>query len=476
MITLPPPSPTTTALRSTDKERWCLVIVTCLVLTVFNVLGTRHAAAASRDATIVMSENDLPTSFLSWRHLDNDDDDRTRNTITRTTAIRHAATIQNHLHSENFRLDPTLLHRQTSNLSYTQVWQAYGWLPSIEKNDPLPLYYNRSLIPLESICAQTPGQGLEGPQGYEILQKVQIANDTNHHQPQPRLLCAIYTHPLMHQLVRAAALTWGRHCNGFVAFSLETIPELNLLYLQHPGPEAYQNMWRKTRSIWQYVYRHYGKEYDLFHLGGDDMYVIPENLKLKYTQLLASASSTQESKNTTPAIFLGQWVPHGPDKHFVGGGGGYTLNQPALRALVEQALPHCHVNTTASFEDRLVTKCLHQIGIQPSDTRDPLTAEQTYHDHNPQSLFDTIPVPPGNSRQRRRASFHAKAAAYWETLPHPTQPNVTVGPRTGLQAVATHSVSFHKIHFPDYMVRLHVLLRPHLCPARIEDSSTTTGY
>ena len=283
----------------------------------------------------------------------------------------------------------------------------------------------------------------------------------------------------MQYLARAAALTWGRRCDGFVAFSNQTVVDLNMLDLQHDGPESYHNMWQKTRRVWTYLQQHYGNEYDMFHLGGDDMYVIPENLKLRYTEILllqsnkvgsshhssANTSSTADSVNVDiPPIYMGQWAPHGPNDMFVSGGGGYTLNRPALRALVEQALPDCHVHTTASHEDRLVTKCLRSVGISPSDTRDPMTAEQTYHDTNPQNLYLTQAVPPDSPR-RRRASFHAKLAAYWEGLPHPSLPNTTVGPRPGLQSAAVHSVSFHKIHYPDYMVRLHVLLLGDLCPA-----------
>ena len=208
-----------------------------------------------------------------------------------------------------------------------------------------------------------------------------------------------------------------------------------------------------------YLYEHYRDDYDLFHLGGDDMYVIPENLKLRYAQTLPSTSG---NTTTTPPIFMGAWAPHG-DTKFVCGGGGYTLNQPALTALVEQSLPRCFPNTKASFEDRLVTRCLGDIGIVPRDTRDPVTAEQTYHDTDPQTLFTTEPVPPDHPK-RRRASMHKKIADYWERLPHPSLPNITVGPRRGLESAAAYSVSFHKIHYPIYMARLHVLVHCELCP------------
>lgn len=198
------------------------------------------------------------------------------------------------------------------------------------------------------------------------------------------------------------------------------------------------------------------------------MYVIPENLKLRYTQSLVSSASSSDN-TTTPPVFMGAWAPHGAGK-FVCGGGGYTLNQPALTALVEQSLPRCFPDNKAAHEDRLITRCLGNIGIVPQDTRDPVTAEQTYHDTDPQTLFTTEPVPPDHPK-RRRASMHRKNADYWEKLPHPSLPNTTVGPRRGMQATAAHSLSFHKIHYPDYMARLHVLIHRQLCP-----SSTPLGH
>ena len=36
----------------------------------------------------------------------------------------------------------------------------------------------------------------------------------------------------------------------------------------------------QVRSIWLYVYTHYFDDYDYFYIGGDDLYVIVENLRL----------------------------------------------------------------------------------------------------------------------------------------------------------------------------------------------------
>ena len=478
-------------------SRWTFCGSVCAVLTLFNILGIRHTTPAIPIGT---------TTNITMMTLPH-------------PSMVAAVVVNDTLDSNNFRIDPRWMHQQqeqqsqqthTSLSSFWQLLEHHSRIWPNETQEETLYYYatERNVVRTPTTMCPTNDNeiGMEGPGGHAMLTtKIKIATaarprgtfppwpsqDEPEDHPHLRLLCAIYTHSPMFYLARTAALTWGRHCDGFVAFSNITIPSLHMIDLRHAGPESYHNMWQKTRSLWSYIYKHYRDEYDLFHLGGDDMYVIPENLKLRYTQVLqvqtasftTSSSSSfnmtttttneemkESSSMTSRPIFMGQWVPHGPNQKFVGGGGGYTLNQPALKVLVEQALPRCHVNTTASFEDRLITKCLRQVGIEASDTRDRETGEQTYHDTNPNNLYLTVPVPP-ESPQRRRASFHAKAAAFWETLPHPSQPNRTVGPRNGLQSAAEYSVSFHKIHNPEYMVRLHILLRPELCslPIRKQD-------
>ena len=36
---------------------------------------------------------------------------------------------------------------------------------------------------------------------------------------------------------------------------------------------------RRTRANWRYVYEHYSADFDFFLFGGDDMYVLVENLR-----------------------------------------------------------------------------------------------------------------------------------------------------------------------------------------------------
>lgn len=49
--------------------------------------------------------------------------------------------------------------------------------------------------------------------------------------------------------------------------------------IKHEGPEEWENMWQKSRAIWKYIDRHYKNDFDWFVLGGDDIFLIVENLR-----------------------------------------------------------------------------------------------------------------------------------------------------------------------------------------------------
>jgi hypothetical protein len=319
------------------------------------------------------------------------------------------------------------------------------------------------LLTPELVCGLGPGRGLEEEGGFKILtEKIKVAAAIDDKTQTPvRLLCAIYTHNVSRDLARTSALSWGYKCDGFLAFSTDTIPSLGMVDLVHAGEESYGNMWQKTRSIWAYIYQHYRHEYDYFHLGGDDMYVIVENMK-------RFLSTFKDQTARGEPVYLGQWIRQKVG-YYIAGGPGYTVNRVALERFVEDALPVCNVDTKASYEDRLFSSCMSQLGIRGGDTRDAESGEQQYHDCSPHCLFTT------RAASGKRASFHSRAAAYWESLPHPDQLrhfNETVGPKKNVDAAATYSVALHKLHHPLYVARVHAVLYPRTCP---EDSSLGRG-
>ena len=367
------------------------------------------------------------------------------------------------------------------------------------------------------VCHVGPGQGLEEAGGFKLLtEKVRLQhrphpydnpttttnNKNNSKSSNVTILCAMYTHAPMQDLARAAALTWGYQCDGFLAFSSSSNSSKQspqeaahaalgvVTHVSHNGPESYGNMWQKVRSLWAYLadrmlhdndeYNKY-KKYDFVHLCGDDTYVLVSNLKQLLHEMAMRLGPNEP-------VHLGQWIPRqrqSPNQNlppYIAGGPGYTINRAALRLFANQALHTCHVDTVASFEDRLFSKCLQGLGVWPGDTRDPLTGEQRYHDATPHHLYTTMTSPTtttATSAKWSSRSFHARAAAYWESLPFPAgqsshtwQPQSSrnettttrvVGPKHHLESAAMYSIAFHNIYSPLYMARIHAILNPSLC-------------
>lgn len=84
----------------------------------------------------------------------------------------------------------------------------------------------------------------------------------------PRILCLSYTLSSAHDTaVRNIQQTWGRRCDGYLAMSDKTDPSVPSVDIKHKGPEAYNNMWQKVRSIWLYVHRHHVHDFDYFVIG-----------------------------------------------------------------------------------------------------------------------------------------------------------------------------------------------------------------
>jgi hypothetical protein len=303
----------------------------------------------------------------------------------------------------------------------------------------------------DHICNLGPGRSLEDEGGFKLLtEKIVVSEPVD---ASPRILCSIYTYRKMRDLARIQALSWGYQCDGFLAFSTETIPELGMLEILHQGEESYQNMWQKVRSIWAYISDHYLEEYDWFHLGGDDMYLIVNNMR----RFLKGVDRRKVDPNEP--VFLGSLVKQNSIRHdfVVAGAPGYSMNRAALRKFARQGLPKCSTTHAVSHEDRLISKCFSGLGIMPGDTRDYETGEPQYHDCGPNHLY--------TFRTGHNPSFHSKIAIHWENFTHPSQPNQVVGPKHGLEAAAKYSVAFHDIYHPVYVVRMHVILFPKTCPA-----------
>jgi hypothetical protein len=160
----------------------------------------------------------------------------------------------------------------------------------------------------------------------------------------------------------------------------------------------------------------------------------------------------------------------------VAGGPGYVLNREGLKTYVGAAETNNNNSTSGSawstclthihrpYEDRFLSQCLSkELGISgnETDTRDLSTGEQRFHDTDPASLYLFRAA---RSLEDRKASYFSRMAKAWEGQPMPGTLSERVGPKHGLEAAAKHSISFHRIHTPIYMARIHSILHASSCP------------
>ncbi|KAL7549258.1 hypothetical protein ACHAWF_012522 [Thalassiosira exigua] len=243
--------------------------------------------------------------------------------------------------------------------------------------------------------------------------------------PAPKLMCLVYTMANAHaNRIRTMRDTWAGGCDGFLAFSTESDPRLPAISLKHDGPEEYTNMWQKIRSIWNFVGTHYLNDYDWFFIGGDDLFVLPHNLKM----YLASLTHKDGSDPKTKEYFVGRRFNSGGNDYFNSGGAGYALSQETLRKYmtVKDDARHCFAKTHTSMEDVMIARCLRHLGISFTDTRDAKGRER-FHPFAPGSHLNW--EPPGDDEE---PDWYESYNKEWGIL-------------RGKDCCAPDSVSFHYI-------------------------------
>ena len=165
---------------------------------------------------------------------------------------------------------------------------------------------------------------------YMALQRIRVANlplpkHENKQQHIPtgvKILCTVYTAEPYHDKIPVIRETWGPRCDGFLVGSNRTDPTIDAVDIVHLYEEAYGNMWQKVRSMWAYIYDNYYEQFDWFHMGGDDMWLIVENLRmyLESEEIQTAANGgikpslhewqDQRPKSQVP-LYLGLTVAHG---------------------------------------------------------------------------------------------------------------------------------------------------------------------
>ena len=274
----------------------------------------------------------------------------------------------------------------------------------------------------KELCEDFTVQGANGQDtNKRLLEEAPIKAQPFVERSGPRVLCLMYTTSESHAThVRAAVETWAPGCDGFVAFSTESDPSLNAVKIEHQGPEAYTNMWQKLRSIWTFVNEHYADDYDFFFAGGEDLYVLPQNLRdfLKTRQ-----------EGDVPQMLGRRFRDYGRNL-FNSGGAGYALSRGALRAFVKHKNDRaCAPQLQTPTEDVQIAKCLSLIGVVAEDTRDAQGKER-FHPFAPGHHLTIKPPQKGQPRD-----WFYDYTAEWPPLP-------------GAECCSAGSVSFHYLKKP----------------------------
>jgi hypothetical protein len=315
---------------------------------------------------------------------------------------------------------------------------------------------------LSEVCAG-PGKGAEQEQGYELLTKKIVVASYLDHQGSvhaPRVFCSIYTYSKNRPLVEAIIGTYGSRCDGFLAASDTHYvdPSKGVMHIKHKGSDGtYGSIWQKVRSMFTYLHDNFLNDFDFFHIGGDDMVVIPSNLRA----FLASPKILEKGGGIgwPEPLYIGQWIAYHKDYRkppnattwYHGGGSGYTINRAALRKLVASwNKTECNPNIDKSAEDLYMGQCMQSIGINALDGTDGLH-QQTYHGFDPQFVHEFRPGMRGRvgnfwtkNLRRKHEYLLLQGVDYDEPY--------------GMDAASNLSVSFHLIKTAAFHWRLNQIL------------------
>eukprot|EP00542_Grammatophora_oceanica_P009644 CAMPEP_0194035860 /NCGR_PEP_ID=MMETSP0009_2-20130614/8276_1 /TAXON_ID=210454 /ORGANISM="Grammatophora oceanica, Strain CCMP 410" /LENGTH=880 /DNA_ID=CAMNT_0038677401 /DNA_START=21 /DNA_END=2663 /DNA_ORIENTATION=+ len=290
---------------------------------------------------------------------------------------------------------------------------------------------------------------------YKMLtEKVKVKAPQN---PKSKIFCLVYTIDSGHKNIPPIRETWGQRCDGFMVGSNMTDASIGAVNIVHEGPEEYNNIWQKVRSMWAYIYDNYYEKYDWFHIGGDDLYMIVDNLRsyvdseeIQVAQNGGMYLPTGDEKDQTP-LFLGRRFAYGGnmDDIFNSGGSGYTMNKAALKTLVVKGMPGMFPHAHTFSEDTMVARILRKFGVFPYDTKDEDGGERY------------MPFMPGH-----HLGYRPPPACVPDPLAKDCKdwyPKYSIDIKYGMDHCAEQSVAFHYVK-DNSMKRLHALLY-NKCPS-----------
>lgn len=267
-----------------------------------------------------------------------------------------------------------------------------------------------------------------------------------------KIFCLVYTIESGHGKIPAIRETWGPHCDGFMVGSTKTNKTLGTVEIPHEGEEDYNNIWQKVRSMWSYIYDNYYETYDWFHIGGDDLLLMPENLRLylESDEIKTAANGgvylPYGNETTQTPLFLGRRFAYMGDMNdiFISGGSGYTMNKAAFKLLVTEGFPNYFPHAHTFSEDTMVAKLLRKFDVHPYDTKDEEGGER-YMPFMPGNHYQ-YKLPPGNPMDTK--DWYAK---------------YSIDIKEGPDHCSAQSVAFHYVKGKE-MWRLYALMY-HMCPA-----------
>jgi glycoprotein-N-acetylgalactosamine 3-beta-galactosyltransferase len=294
-------------------------------------------------------------------------------------------------------------------------------------------------------CQIPPGRGAEGMWGYQALTTIQVHSENNSadKQKQARILCVVLTDSTRHNgRLQAIVETYAPHCDGFVAASNVTDSFLGAVDLFSSTMEE----WQRVRQVWKYIHDHYLDDFDFYHMGGDKMYVIPENMR----EMVASVATS----NDKIPLYLGGAVVASrqhPEQRYCGGGAGVTLNKAALSTFVKDLWECTTASTTPTVPaDQQLAHCFAQKNIQCGHTLDDQSALR-YLEFGIDYQAQWSRKVSGPIKRKPLIEFHG------------------INMQTGIRGISESSVSFHLVNGVDplplnspvetAMRRVHAILR-----------------
>jgi len=125
-------------------------------------------------------------------------------------------------------------------------------------------------------------------------------------------------------------------------------------------------------KAFDYIYEHHLNDGDWFLRSDDDAYVIMENLRHSLT-----------SYNPTQKWYLRSTYIFGTRQGFNSGGATIVLSKKALDTLYHRPANSCrNEKITRGADDLELGRCLLELGVKPSNTRDKLNRTR-FHPYRP---------------------------------------------------------------------------------------------